>query len=77
MAQKKHITAKVSYHDLEGGFWGLTDTQGNDYRPINMPNQLKTQGVTVKCTVKLLEDVVSIHMWGTPVEVVSFETTLG
>lgn len=74
MAKQKKITGIVSYQDLATGFWGITDSNGNDWRPVHMPDQLKIKGAKITCTIKVLDDEGSIFMWGTPVEIVSFET---
>lgn len=74
MKQTNRITGTVEYHDLGMGFWGITDTKGNQWQPVNMPEQFKTEGVKVRCTVRILEDVATVAMWGTPVKIISFET---
>lgn len=71
---KKHtIQGTVHYHNLEGGFWGITDTSGGKWLPINLPEQLKMENRKVKVKVKELDEETMI-MWGTPVKVISFET---
>ena len=74
MSKKKNITGIVSYHSFGTGFWGITDANGNEWRPVHMPDQLKVKGATIKCTIRLIEDEVSIFMWGQPVEIISFHT---
>ena len=74
MSKAITITGTVSHHTFGMGFWGITDTKGNEWRPVNMPDQLKVKGATVTCKIKPVEDEVSIHMWGQPVEIISFET---
>lgn len=71
---KQKIKGKVVYQNLGTGFWGIVDSKGNEYRPINMPEQLKSEGKQVEVVVKSVEEGASIFMWGTPVKVVSFET---
>jgi hypothetical protein len=74
MSKQKNITGTISYQNLGTGFWGITDSKGNEWRPIHMPDQLKVKGATVTCTIRLIEDEVSIFMWGQPVEIISFQT---
>lgn len=74
MKDTLRISGTVTFQNLETGFWGITDTKGNNYLPVNMPEQLKIDGAKVRCTVRLMEDVVTIAMWGTPVKVISFQT---
>jgi hypothetical protein len=74
MGKRKDITGTVSYQDIGTGFWGISDDQGNDWRPVQMPDQLKVKGATIRCTIEIVDEEVSIFMWGTPVKVVSFHT---
>ena len=68
------LTGTVSYHNIETGFWGITDTKGNDWLPVNMPEQLKIKGAKVRCTIRRLDDWAGTAMWGVPVKVISFQT---
>lgn len=68
------IEGKVVFEKLEGGLWGIIDANGTKYFPVNLPEQLKFAGHTVRIVAKTLEDMAGISMWGTPVKVVSFET---
>lgn len=68
------IQGKVNYFNLETGFWGIEATNGQKYLPINMPEQLKSRGKSIQCTVvKVPGD--SFFQWGEMVRIVSFETT--
>ncbi len=67
------IKGTSTYVELESGFWGIV-TENNDYLPINMPEQLKTNGTLVECTIRILEDVMTMHNWGQPCDIVSFKT---
>jgi len=68
------IRGKAVYIALEMGFWGIQTPSGKKYLPINMPEQLKESGAEVACRAVEIEDVVSSQMWGTPVNIISFET---
>jgi len=74
MKDTQRINGTVSYHDIGLGVWGITDTKGNDWMPVNMPDQLKVSGAKVRCTIRVLKDVATAAMWGTPVKVISFQT---
>jgi len=71
--KKFRIKGKVVHQDLEGGFWGVVGEDGRQWLPVNMPEQLKEEGKEVSLTVKETETV-SIQMWGTPIQVLSFHT---
>lgn len=68
------ISGKVQYVDLGTGFWAIIASDGEKYRPVHMPDQLKTEGKQVHCTIKPVEEELSIFMWGKPVKITAFET---
>lgn len=68
------IKGKVVYQKLEGGFWGVVGEDGREWRPVNMPEQLKQEGKEVDLKVKEVDEEMSIFMWGTPVRILSFQT---
>ena len=68
------IRGTVTYQNLGTGFWGIVGDNGSDYRPLNMPEQLKTIGAKVSCTAREIDEEMSIFMWGVPVKIISFET---
>lgn len=60
----------VHYVDLEGGFYGLTADTGARYYPIDLPQSLTRDGLRVSFRVRVQPDVMTIVMWGTPVEII-------
>lgn len=68
------IKGKVVYQKLSGGFWGIVDDNGREWRPVNMPEQLKQEGKQVSLKVKEVEEDMSIFMWGIPVRILTFQT---
>ena len=73
MASKKTITGTVVYENLEGGIWGIKDSTGKQWLPINMPEQLKHPGKKIEVVIKPV-DVMTTSMWGETVKVISFST---
>lgn len=72
--KKTSVTGTAQKIAIGTGFWGIIDQNGNNYRPINMPAQLKFQGKTITVIVEKVEEGASIFMWGIPVKIVSFTT---
>ena len=68
------LSGTVVYENLEMGFWGIIDIKGRKWRPVNMPEQLKTKGKKVSVTAIEIEEEFSIYMWGTPISILSFGT---
>jgi len=71
----KRISGKVVYQDLSGGFWGIIGDDGKEYRPIEMPNQLKEEGARISIVIIKMPEEVSIFMWGETVKIISFSTS--
>ncbi len=69
-----HLRGKVFYKNVGTGAWGIRDMSGQEWRPINMPEQLKAEGAEVNLFVREVEEDFSMHMWGTPVEILNFHT---
>ncbi|MBN1366357.1 MAG: hypothetical protein JW967_00310 [Dehalococcoidales bacterium] len=67
------IEGTVRYIDLEGGFWGIVGTDGNNYDPVNLETKYKTDGQVVKMAVEVLNDQTSTHQWGTIVKIIRIE----
>lgn len=64
---------KVIFVDLNGGCWGLIDTDGQEWRPVVFPEELKVEGMQVSCTFEVSDDDdFSVFMWGTPIHLISF-----
>lgn len=63
------ITGKVVYKNIAGGFWGIIDNKGQEWRPINLPKSLQKDGKTVTINAKHADEEMSIFMWGTAIEV--------
>ena len=76
MSKHIKIRGKAQYQNIEMGFWGIISEDGQKYRPINMPEQLKIEGADIRCVAKVVDYDVDIFMWGVPVDIISFETPM-
>lgn len=63
----------VRFVDLEGGFYGIVDEDGTQYDPINLEDEFKEDGLRVQYQLRVREDMVGVHMWGTYVEVLAID----
>lgn len=68
------ITGTVHYQGLEGGFWGITGDNGQNYEPLNLPDELKQAGIKVRLYVRIRKDIATVRMWGIPVQIVGYVT---
>lgn len=62
-------TGQVIWNDLEGGFFGILTVDGAKYQPINLPDIYTYPGVTVNITFSKPTDLVTMQMWGAPIEI--------
>lgn len=70
----KSVIGKTAFQKIGPGFWGIISEDGTEYRPINMPNQLKYEGRKVSVKVIPAGEEMSVFMWGESVRIVAFET---
>ncbi len=63
----------VTYIDVEGGFYGIVTGDDGRWDPINLTTEFMQDGLKVKFRAKLRKDLVSCHMWGTLIEIISIE----
>ena len=59
----------VSYVDLEGGFYGIITDEGVHHNPVNLDVDFRVDGLRISYKYKSLQNVASIQMWGTSVEI--------
>lgn len=58
------IDGKIKYVSLESGFWGITTQDGKKYIPVNLPDQMKEEGLDVLAKVRPAPDQTGNQMWG-------------
>ena len=65
------IEGKVTYQDLEGGFWGIVDNNGKRYVPIErLPDHVRIDGKRIRADLEPVH-MVGTAMWGEHVKVAS------
>ncbi len=72
MGTKVSIFGFVKFINLSGGFWGIVDIEGKNWFPLNLPEHLKKEGLTLRIDAQRVEDFYSIQMWGTPIQINGF-----
>jgi predicted small secreted protein len=66
-------TGTVKFVDLEGGFYGIVGNNGQNYDPMNLDQTYQEDGLRVRFQAKIRQDMASIHMWGTIIEITRIE----
>ena len=68
-AEIMKIVGTVRYQDLEGGFWGIIDKDGNKYVPIErLPDEFRKDGLKIHAELETVH-MLGTTMWGTHVKV--------
>ncbi len=67
------LKGTVKFINLEGGFYGIVGDDGKNYLPINLSKEFKIDGVRVKFEGKIRNDILTIYMWGEPIEITKIE----
>jgi len=62
-------TGTIIFLDFEGGFYGILSDDGEHYDPVNLSKEFQVDGLRVRFEVKILQDVLSFHMWGKVVSI--------
>lgn len=64
------ITGKVVKKNIAGGFWAIIGDDGQQWRPTNLPKSLQKDGKSVTIKARLIDEDMSIFMWGTAIEII-------
>lgn len=65
----------VTFVDLEGGFYGITGDDGENYLPFNLAPEYEIDGLRIAFEYEPVKDTATIQMWGTPVNLTFIEKT--
>ncbi|RMG67460.1 MAG: hypothetical protein D6722_13100 [Bacteroidetes bacterium] len=65
-----HITGKVTYVDISGGFWGIVGDDGAKWHPQNgLPASFRQEGLRVQASGKPAVAAFGISMWGQQMDI--------
>jgi hypothetical protein len=64
----------VEYIDVEGGCWGI-ESNGEIYEPLNLPAELREDGLPIEFVAIDRDDVGSVCMIGPIIELLRVEAT--
>jgi hypothetical protein len=62
------ITGTVHRLDLEGGVYVIRTDDGTQYRPIELPEEFRVEGLAVEVEAKRRDDVLTVDMAGQAIE---------
>ena len=58
------MSGRISYINLEGGFYGIYGDDGNKYDPVNLAAEFQKDSLRVLFEGTILTGQASAHMWG-------------
>lgn len=64
---------KVVYVDLEGGFYGIVADNGQKYKPVNLDEEFKEDGLFIHFKARAAQNQTNIHMWGKLIYILEIE----
>ena len=64
------IVGTVAYKEVEGGFYAIDADDGSKYDPMNLPESFRKDGLKVKVTAYFRQDAISLHMYGSNIDIV-------
>jgi len=67
------LVGSVVRVDLEGGFYGLIDPDGNRFDPDRLPEEFRIDGLAIRARLQPLPPTVGFHMWGKKVHLISID----
>ena len=71
------ILGTVEFADFEGGCWIIHGRHNTYYTPINLPGELREQGLAVRAIVRSRGDVLGFCSAGEFVEILTIERQQG
>ena len=66
------VTGTVVYKALETGFWGIVGDDGFDYRPTDLPQKARKEGLRVTAELEVVA-ALSMMMWGMEAKIVRID----
>jgi len=60
---------EVVFIEIEGGFYGIIDQNGQKYLPSNLPDILKQNGLKVRGTAQLKSGKLGFKQWGKMIDI--------
>jgi inhibitor of cysteine peptidase len=65
------ISGRISYQEIEGGFWGIIGNDGSKYYPIDgLPKAFQKEGFRVRAELEVAH-MIGTTMWGQYVKISS------
>jgi hypothetical protein len=67
----------IWYISLSNGFYGILGDDGNEYNPVNFPDEYKVEGQRISFRAVVTEKPQTAPSWGIPVQIQSITKSSG
>lgn len=67
------LTGEICYVSTEDGLYGIIGDDGIKYQPTNLPRELRKNGLPVKFTAGISDDIFTSINWGTTIKIKTIE----
>jgi hypothetical protein len=71
-SELKLIVGIIQYKDIETGYWAINDGQ-REYRIVDIPKELKQNGLKTATMSEILEDEVSIFATTLNIKIIEYK----
>lgn len=67
------LTGEICYVSNEDGLYGILGDNGIKYQPTNLPRELRKDGLPVKFSAEIRDDIFTSINWGTTIKITTIE----
>jgi hypothetical protein len=67
------LTGKICYVSNEDGLYGIIGDDGIKYQPTNLPRELRKDGLSVKFSAEIRDDIFTSITWGKTIKITAIE----
>lgn len=67
------FTGTVAFQPLETGFFAINADDGRKFEPLDLPAEFAVEGLRVRVTARVRDDMASINMYGTIIEITEID----
>lgn len=71
------LSGTVHHLDLEGGVYVIRTADGTQYRPIELPEEFRVDGLAVEVNARRRDDVMTVDMAGQAIELLDIRKRAG
>jgi hypothetical protein len=63
----------VAFQPIETGFYAIDADDGRQFEPLDLPPEFAVDGLRVRVTARVRDDMASVNMYGTLIEITEID----